>query len=909
MQCLHCGKKLSLLRKLSDSKFCCDAHREAYYHQQDGLALARLIETRTGRAQAKEKGQGGRSRGRDDGVPAFAPLLPQTATWARWSRMACPPLRPEEAQPAYYLPEPALRPEARGFPVPPATPWPPAVRSQDVEPQTRTQYETPVGPPFLLCAASVRAVSAEDCESVVPPVQPLRSAGIEPARCAGLSNPRRISLRPLERRKMVVIVPKSGLQAGSGSRRRVLHPGLAVGAVPVAVTRVPGVFGLAGPPDHSLAAPTLSAVLDPPAWLGSQYMDTDTETQAAPWVETLPLCKDLRGLPAVLPLAPAQRPAAGAAGSPAPLLAGAKAAIPALRAARCAGWLRIQAALPAAAPRVAVEAPPVVQRIPRAWLWQEPVPAPPRFSPQVRTRQQDWPRPAELLAYELIPASSDAPPLAWPPIPIHLEPEPVVALLGARLPAQRQLRACWRMVPLATAVPKMAAPSAAAVLALCPWGASPEPPPLHLELRPPEPSDALRREESEEQAAAGLRALEEAVVRQEQCAGELPATALDAPLARDAVESMPRAFPAAQAGTAPACETGPDSEPATVPPPCRRLPMMPVRPADCARTLAAPEGAVVGPSWPSLEDPRPALPALRLQLDHADGSGPRREATRQSGRRKKTHAPRKRFWAHAPSDLKWIAVALPLLLVVVVYSFRSNTPNNPSGDSAVTSAIPAPAAAAGTAPAIKANVLQRFIMRRAGVRLFDDFRAGLASWQGRDGWARTWRYGDATFVEPGDLALLSPSIGLTDYTLTFLGQIERRSLNWVFRAQDTSNYYSMRIVITRGGPLPEASVFRSVVIGGKEREAKSLPIPFPVKADTLYLVRMEVRGQDFTTYIQDQLVDHFSDPRLKSGGVGFYSPRGDRALLRWVEVSHQYDYLGRLCALLSPYSVQHLAAD
>jgi hypothetical protein len=99
------------------------------------------------------------------------------------------------------------------------------------------------------------------------------------------------------------------------------------------------------------------------------------------------------------------------------------------------------------------------------------------------------------------------------------------------------------------------------------------------------------------------------------------------------------------------------------------------------------------------------------------------------------------------------------------------------------------------------------------------------------------------------------------------------------------------------------------VIDGRERDVKTLPIPFPVQADTLYLVRMEVRGQDFTTYIQNQVVDHFSDPRLQSGGVGFFSPRGDKALLRWVEVSHQYDYLGRLCALLSPYGVQGLAAD
>lgn len=221
----------------------------------------------------------------------------------------------------------------------------------------------------------------------------------------------------------------------------------------------------------------------------------------------------------------------------------------------------------------------------------------------------------------------------------------------------------------------------------------------------------------------------------------------------------------------------------------------------------------------------------------------------------------------------------------------------------------APATSGAGQPWLKANALQRMIMRRAGVRLFDDFRGGLGSWQGNDGWAKTWRYGDATFVQPGDLALLSPSLGFTDYTLTFLGQIERRSLNWVFRARDLDNYYAMRIAVTRGGPLPEAVLVRSVVINGTEREVKSLPIPFPVQPDTLYLVRMEVRGNDFTTYIQNQIVDHFSDNRLKSGGIGFYSPRGDRALLRWVEVSHQYDYLGRLCALLSPYGVQNLPAD
>lgn len=223
--------------------------------------------------------------------------------------------------------------------------------------------------------------------------------------------------------------------------------------------------------------------------------------------------------------------------------------------------------------------------------------------------------------------------------------------------------------------------------------------------------------------------------------------------------------------------------------------------------------------------------------------------------------------------------------------------------------------ATATAPAPSApqadrlNALQRLIARRAGIRLFDDFRSGLSSWEGREGWARTWRYRNASFVEPGELALLTPSLNMTDYTLTFLGQIERRSLNWVFRAKDLANYYSMRIVITRGGPLPEAALVRSVVLNGKEQESRSLPLPLSIRTDSLYLVRMEIRGQDFTTYIQDQVVDHFSDRRLERGGVGFFSPRGDRALLRWVEVSHQYDYLGRLCALLAPYGAQRPPAN
>lgn len=368
-------------------------------------------------------------------------------------------------------------------------------------------------------------------------------------------------------------------------------------------------------------------------------------------------------------------------------------------------------------------------------------------------------------------------------------------------------------------------------------------------------------------------------------------------------------LPTAEPGPAGlAADSGEEPQPHRV---AGRVPEMPIRPVDCPAALAgANSGVEAQPCWASLNEPRPMMPSVRFEPDHADGSGPRRRGRAESkakrSKPRKAAAPTRRFWSHAPSDLKWIALVLPLLLVLAVYSFRSTTPNLASGEHEMASAA---GAARNAPPENRLNALQRVILKRAAIRLFDDFRGGLGSWEGREGWAKTWRYGEATFLEPGELALLTPSLGMTDYTLTFLGQIERRSLNWVFRARDLSNYYSMRIVITRGGPLPEAMVVRSVVINGKEQESRALPIPFPVRADTLYLVRMEVRGQDFTTYIQNQLVDHFSDGRLKQGGIGFYSPKGDRALLRWVEVSHQYDYLGRLCALLSPYGVQALAGN
>jgi hypothetical protein len=302
---------------------------------------------------------------------------------------------------------------------------------------------------------------------------------------------------------------------------------------------------------------------------------------------------------------------------------------------------------------------------------------------------------------------------------------------------------------------------------------------------------------------------------------------------------------------------------------------------------------------------KPLAPRLRLEtILSTESEGEFREAT-TLGRLTGRAAPWmvvSRFWETAPADLKWLSAALPAVLLVALVSAVGWLPSKP-------------AQAASQAQASRPNHLQdvvrrtsasvrRNIVSRAAVNLQDDFRSGLGEWEGRGNWGRVWQYDPAGFVLTGPLALFRPSMELSDYRFEFLGQIDKKSLNWVFRAADYNNYYAMKIVLLKSAPLPRAVIQRYAVIDGIQDRAVQIALPMTGRTDMFLRVRVDVRGQNFTTLVQDHVVDFWSDDRLGRGGVGFFSEKGERARLRWVEVSHQYDALGRLCALLAPYSIQ-----
>jgi len=253
------------------------------------------------------------------------------------------------------------------------------------------------------------------------------------------------------------------------------------------------------------------------------------------------------------------------------------------------------------------------------------------------------------------------------------------------------------------------------------------------------------------------------------------------------------------------------------------------------------------------------------------------------------------FWHHAPRDLKLLLFAIPALLALVFH------PGLPRVASA------APSSSTGFANSFQhtlntqwANVRQT-LENRAAVALDDDFRSGLDNWASPGGSTTEWSFDATGFVRPGPLALYRPSVNLTDYQFQFMGMIDKKALSWVVRASDFENFYVVKLDLVKTGPQSAVSVTRYAVIKGKAQDRHDVKIPLAVEPDTLYRVRMDVHGSDFTLEVQGQIADSWTETRLPKGGIGFFTASGEASRLRWMQITHQYDMLGRLCAYLAPY--------
>ncbi len=197
------------------------------------------------------------------------------------------------------------------------------------------------------------------------------------------------------------------------------------------------------------------------------------------------------------------------------------------------------------------------------------------------------------------------------------------------------------------------------------------------------------------------------------------------------------------------------------------------------------------------------------------------------------------------------------------------------------------------------NYLRSSVEGRASVILTDDFRSGLGAWESQPDASPEWSYDSNGFARPGTLAVYKPTKGLADYKLEFIAQLGL-PLGAAFRIEDWNHYYVLTLVVVQSGAVQALTAVHYAVVDGKEvgRVVRQLPPPIP--NTSLYRIGIDVQGSDFTLISQGHVVDYWSDGRYVKGGVGFFSGKGGKARVRWVKVSHQYDLVGRLCALLTP---------
>jgi hypothetical protein len=140
---------------------------------------------------------------------------------------------------------------------------------------------------------------------------------------------------------------------------------------------------------------------------------------------------------------------------------------------------------------------------------------------------------------------------------------------------------------------------------------------------------------------------------------------------------------------------------------------------------------------------------------------------------------------------------------------------------------------------------------------------------------------------PRRISLLRGYNDLTNFRMEFEGSIDDKALGWVIRAADAKNYYAMKLEIVTPGRDPVVVLKRFAVINGLDQEVVQIPLSSTSRLDTLYKVRVEALGDQFTVWVQDRKVDQWKDARIGSGAIGLYNDRLERGTIKGdVKVFH-----------------------
>jgi hypothetical protein len=143
---------------------------------------------------------------------------------------------------------------------------------------------------------------------------------------------------------------------------------------------------------------------------------------------------------------------------------------------------------------------------------------------------------------------------------------------------------------------------------------------------------------------------------------------------------------------------------------------------------------------------------------------------------------------------------------------------------------------------------------------------------------------------PRRVSVVRGSMNLTDFRMDFQSPTKWKSIGWIFRAEDSKNFYALKLetVVPALGipkPAPESSspesstvvLKRFTVIDGRDEMATQVPLSTAFRPGAMFKIRTEAVGNKFTTWISNWKVDEWTDARLGGGGVGLFSDHGEAA--------------------------------
>jgi hypothetical protein len=96
----------------------------------------------------------------------------------------------------------------------------------------------------------------------------------------------------------------------------------------------------------------------------------------------------------------------------------------------------------------------------------------------------------------------------------------------------------------------------------------------------------------------------------------------------------------------------------------------------------------------------------------------------------------------------------------------------------------------------------------------------------------------------------------------------------------------MKLMTVSSGLSLKVALFKYLVANGRQTQVGRVPIDLTVHADTVFDVRLDVRGPQFTTFIQGQQVDSWTDDQLRVGGAGFLNEREERGKVKSVSIRY-----------------------